>query len=249
MSLAPQDYATLQRMMAQRNQRAMGQTTQDDDEYEYEYEYTDDEDDNGGQAQAPPAPAPQPQVQAAPIPRTRAIATRGAAAKKTTAAKPRGRPKKQTTAATNAPLGGPRSKIERKLEYLQACASNDPTIYKQDSRRKKGYRQWCNEQYGAGYDGKTFNLKDKTVNGRKLFQSTIVKQAYSMIKDKYPELKGTKGNTLRLKIISAAMKRFEPVYKSPHFQTQIQSERNANIMVKDFAVELQKQLTSISRKR
>ena len=28
MSLAPQDYATLQRMMAQRNQRAMGQTTQ-----------------------------------------------------------------------------------------------------------------------------------------------------------------------------------------------------------------------------
>ena len=144
------------------------------------------------------------------------------------------------------PIAGPKSRLERKLEYLQACANGDKSVYKEGSKRKKGYRQWCDEQYAPGYDGQTFSLKDKTVSGRKLFQSTIVKEAYKSVQNE-PALKGASGNSLRLKIISAAMKTFEPVYKSEHFQNQIQNQRDANAIVKDFSKELQKQLKKLSK--
>ena len=138
--------------------------------------------------------------------------------------------------------------IRKKQKYLEACANKDASVNKQveiDGRtisRKKGYKEWYNEQYGPGYDGQKFTIKDNNVAPRKVFQSTIVKEAYKLVQ--YDErLKKAGGNSLRLKIMSAAMKNFEDVYKDPNFFTYIQDPKACADLINDFAFELKDQLS------
>ena len=143
--------------------------------------------------------------------------------------------------------------IRRKQQYLEACANKDASVNKQIERdgktlsRKKGYKEWYREQYGPGYDGKKFTIKDAKVAPRKVFQSTIVKEAYKLVQDN-PQLKGRNGNTLRLKIMSGAMKNFEDVYKDVNFFNYIQDPQACSDMINDFAMELQDQINKLGAK-
>ena len=141
--------------------------------------------------------------------------------------------------------------IKRKQEYLQACANRDVSVNKEveingkKCTRKKGYKEWYKEQYGPQFDGNKFTMKNTNIAPRKVFQGTIVKEAYKLVQNN-PKLKGKDGNTLRLKIMSSAMKKFEDVYKDANFLTYIQDPKACSDLINDFAMELEEQITQKS---
>lgn len=179
--------------------------------------------------------------------------------KRTSGASYRTPPKEDTKAAkkVTVPAATPKKQrvpanIKRKQQYLEACANKDPSTNKQvqiDGKtvsRKKGYKEWYKEQFGPGYNGEKFTIKDSKVAPRKVFQATIVKEAYKLVQNN-PALKGRNGNSLRLKIMSSAMKNFEDVYKDQNFLTYIQDPKACSDMINDFAMELEEQIKSKSK--
>ena len=151
------------------------------------------------------------------------------------------------------PPCGPKSTLEKKLEYLEACAAGDPSVMHSVTtngktyNRKKGYRQWYTEQYGTAYDGKTFNVKDQGMNTRKLYQGTIMKEAYKRVKEN-PALKGVANNNIRLKVMSGAMKTFEHVYKDPNFKARLNNPNDVEALINSCAQELSSQIAIHSSK-
>lgn len=151
------------------------------------------------------------------------------------------------------PPCGPKSTLEKKLEYLEACAAGDPSVMHSVTtngktyNRKKGYRQWYTEQYGTAYDGKTFNVKDQGMNARKLYQGTIMKEAYKRVKEN-PALKGVANNNVRLKVMSGAMKTFEHVYKDPNFKARLNNPNDVEALINSCAQELSSQIAIHSKK-
>ena len=92
------------------------------------------------------------------------------------------------------------------------------------------------------FNGSSFDLpKDGTKSAKKIFQTTIMKEAYKLVQD-HPELKGKQGAKLRLNICTKAMKAFEPVYKDPNFMFFIQDPDSCRDLIQDFAAELENQL-------
>lgn len=77
----------------------------------------------------------------------------------------------------------------------------------------------------------------KTKGMRQLFQKTILKEAFKLVKD-HPKLKGKNGNKLRLKACNAALNKFKDVYMDPNFESFIEDQN----LVQDFADELEAQL-------
>ena len=142
--------------------------------------------------------------------------------------------------------------IRRKQQYLEACANKDSSVNKKveiDGKtftRKKGYKEWYKEQYGPQYDGTKFTMKNTNVAPRKVFQSTIVKEAYKLVQNN-PKLKGKNGNSLRLKIMSSSMKKFEDVYKDPNFLQYIQDPHACTDLINDFAMELEEQIAKFEK--
>ena len=151
------------------------------------------------------------------------------------------------------PPCGPKSTLEKKLEYLEACAAGDPSVMHSVTtngktyNRKKGYRQWYTEQYGTAYDGKTFNVKDQGMNARKLYQGTIMKEAYKRVKEN-PALKGVANNNIRLKVMSGAMNTFEHVYKDPNFKARLNNPNDVEALINSCAQELSSQIAIHSKK-
>ena len=169
---------------------------------------------------------------------------------------PASAPAQVTTAVAPAyiiPPCGPKSTLEKKLEYLEACAAGDPSVMHSVTtngktyNRKKGYRQWYTEQYGTAYDGKTFNVKDQGMNARKLYQGTIMKEAYKRVKEN-PALKGVANNNVRLKVMSGAMKTFEHVYKDPNFKARLNNPNDVEALINSCAQELSSQIAIHSKK-
>ena len=93
------------------------------------------------------------------------------------------------------------------------------------------------------YNGKTFALPDDgTKSQRKIFQTSILKEAYKLIQDQDPRLKGKSGSKLRLKICNQALKAFKSVYEDPNFLYFIQDPESCQSLIQDFAAELLAQL-------
>lgn len=92
------------------------------------------------------------------------------------------------------------------------------------------------------FNGSSFDLpKGGTKSAKKIFQTTIMKEAYKLVQD-HPQLKGKAGAKLRLNICTKAMKAFEPVYKDPNFMFFIQDPDSCRDLIDDFATELENQL-------
>ena len=92
------------------------------------------------------------------------------------------------------------------------------------------------------FNGSTFTLPEGgTKSQRKIFQTSILKEAYKLVQDD-PRLKGKAGGKLRLKICNAAMKEFKSVYEDPNFLFFIQDPASCQSIIQDFAAELEAQL-------
>ena len=93
------------------------------------------------------------------------------------------------------------------------------------------------------FNGKVFSVpEDGTKSQRKIFQTSILKEAYKLIQDSDPRLKGKAGAKLRLKICNQAMKAFKSVYEDPNFMDFIQDPESCQSLIQDFAAELSAQL-------
>ena len=96
------------------------------------------------------------------------------------------------------------------------------------------------------FNGSTFTLPEGgTKSQRKIFQTSILKEAYKLVQDKDPRLKGKQGSKLRLKICNEALKEFKSVYEDPNFLFFIQDPSSCQSLIEDFAAELEAQLASI----
>ena len=92
------------------------------------------------------------------------------------------------------------------------------------------------------FNGSTFTLPEGgTKSQRKIFQTSILKEAYKLIQN-HPKLKGKAGAKTRLKICNAAMKQFKSVYEDPNFLYFIQDPQSCQSLIEDFADELEAQL-------
>ena len=134
--------------------------------------------------------------------------------------------------------------IQRKQQYLDAIANKDDSIRKEveingkKTNRKKSYREWCREQFEPEYNDGKFTVKDQKIAPRKVFQSTVVREAYKLVQNN-PKLKGPDGGNIRLKTIAKAIKNFGDVYRDPNFFTFIQDPVACRDMINDFAMELE----------
>ena len=164
-----------------------------------------------------------------------------------------------TAGAYGVPIVPPHEKkhrvsanVRRRQEYLEAIAKHDKSVQKEVEiggkkvSRKKGYKEWYNDQYAPGFDGEKFTIKNKKAAPRKVFQATIVKEAYKLVQND-PRLKGKEGNNLRLKVMSTAMKNFQDVYQDENFLTFVQDPQACKDMINDFAIELENQIAAKSK--
>ena len=93
------------------------------------------------------------------------------------------------------------------------------------------------------FNGSTFTLPEGgTKSQRKIFQTSILKEAYKLVQDKDPRLRGKQGAKLRLKICNEALKEFKSVYEDPNFLYFIQDPASCQSLIDDFAAELEAQL-------
>ena len=93
------------------------------------------------------------------------------------------------------------------------------------------------------FNGRTFTLPEGgTKSQRKIFQTSILKEAYKLVQDKDPRLRGKAGSKLRLKICNNALKEFKSVYEDPNFLYFIQDPQSCQSLIRDFAAELEAQL-------
>ena len=119
-------------------------------------------------------------------------------------------------------------------------SEEEPEPEKKESKKTKGFLpmydnpDWKAEHHTrAGPPRKSKNTK----GNRKLFQKTIMKEAYKLVSN-HKKLKGKSGAKLRLRICNAALNKFKSVYEDPDFESMTHDKD----LVQDFADELEAQL-------